>query len=288
MIETIWPDTSTVALSDRLLHRMGQYPGYCNICGQITFFDTHEANFREHTPCRKCQSVNRYRQMMAVLLHLALGRGAGRFSSLRDLPRSLTVWNAEATRALHLHLKAHLGGNYVSSEYIDPELPSGTEVDGVLHVDMQKTHFRDESLDFILSSDVVEHVPFYRDALRETWRILKFGGAHVFTIPFYHHRFTIERRATMAADGSIEHHLKPWFHGDPLRPDGVLCFNVFAPELLAELEAIGFEAQLLRVHSPVHGILGNNGFVLVARKTRAPLHRSDLIFPDAPPDAPTA
>lgn len=281
MIKSIWPDTAPVSRVDRMLLGLGYCPGYCNLCGRATVFRVKEPNFREHTPCRRCHGVNRHRQMAAVLLRLALGDRARRFSSIPDLPRNLVIWNTETTRALHERLSAHLGANYTASEFIDPSLPSGSDVNGVLHVDMQKTHFADASLDFVLSSDVVEHIPFYLDAMRETWRILRFGGAHIFTAPFYHHRFTVERRSTMHGDGSIEHRLKPWYHGDPLRPDGVLCYNVFAPELLVELERIGFEAQLLRLHDPILGLLGNNGLVICARKVEAPSHERDLIFVEA-------
>lgn len=280
MIHSIWPDTARVSRVDQWILRMGVSPGFCNLCGHITMFRVKDPNFREHTQCMRCNGVNRYRQMAAVLLRLALGDRAGRFSAIRDLPRDLVIWNTETTRALNACLHAHLAENYTASEYIDPDLPSGAEVDGKLHVDMQKTHFPDESLDYILSSDVVEHIPFYLDAMRETYRILRFGGAHVFTAPFYHHRFTVERRALMREDGSLEYLNTPWYHGDPLRPDGVLCFNVFAPELLVELENIGFETELLRLHDPLLGILGNNGFVIVARKTACPSHRKDLIFPE--------
>lgn len=280
MIESVWPHTGPIARVDRLLHRIRRYPGFCNLCGRITVFTVKDPNFREHMPCARCRSVNRYRQIVAVLLRQALGDRASRFASIRDLPRHLVVWNTETTRALHKKLAAHLGATYTASEYVEPGLKSGTVVDGVLHVDMQRTHFADESIDYVLSSDVMEHIPFYLDALRETYRILRFGGAHIFTAPFYHHRFTVERRAVMREDGSLDHRLKPWFHGDPLRPEGVLCYNVFAPELLVELERIGYEVQLLRVHDPVLGVLGNNGFIIVARKVADPSHGRDLIFPE--------
>ena len=211
---------------------------------------------------------------------LELEKGFFGFGSVKKVPKHLKIWNTETTRALHKKLMAHLGENYIASEFVDPALPSGTVTEkGVLHVDMQKTHFADESFDYVLSSDVVEHIPFYMEAMRETWRILKFGGAHIFTIPFYNHRTSIERRSVMRPDGSIEHRFQPWYHGDPLRPDGVLCYNVFAPELLVELESIGFEAQLLIVHDPKLGILGNNGLVIVANKVREPSHQRDIIFP---------
>jgi SAM-dependent methyltransferase len=280
LIESLWPDTKPVSRVDRILHRIGRYPGFCNLCGHRTTFLVNDPNFREHTPCVRCGSVNRYRQIVAVLMLHALGKKATRFASIQNLPANLVVWNTETTRTLHEKLAAHLGKNYVSSEYIDAIFESGAILDGTLHVDMQKTHFRDDSIEYILSSDVVEHIPNYIDALRETYRILRFGGAHIFTVPFYHHRFTVERRAVIEADGRVWHRLKPWYHGDPIRPEGVLCYNVFAPELLVEIERIGFEAELLRVHDPLLGILGNNGFIIVARKVVNPLHGRDLIFPE--------
>jgi SAM-dependent methyltransferase len=279
MIESLWPDQAKLSRTDRLLHRIGKYPGFCPVCGSWTRFVVDDPNFREHVPCGSCGAVNRYRQMAVVLLRL-IDPKRRLFPSLRDIPRNLVIWNTETTRALHATLAAHLGANYIASEFVDPALPSGKSVDGVLHVDMQRTHFADESLDYILSSDVVEHIPFYLDAMRETYRVLKYGGAHVFTAPFYHHRFTVERRSEMKSDGSIEHRFKPWYHGDPLRPEGVLCFNVFAPELLVELESIGFQAELLRVHDPLRGILGFNGIVMVARKVKNPDHRRDVILGD--------
>jgi SAM-dependent methyltransferase len=207
------------------------------------------------------------------------GRGS-RFKSISDIPKNLTIWNTEQTRALHDRLSTQLGANYISSEFIDPAYSSGTIVDGVLHIDMQKTHFADESLDYVISSDVLEHVPFYKDALQETYRILKVGGAHVFTAPFYQHRFSNEERSIIDKEGKLVHFRHPWYHGDPLRPEGVLCFNVFSVELLIELEKIGFEAELHIIRDPVIGILGNNGIVLVARKVSAHPREKDLIFPD--------
>lgn len=194
------------------------------------------------------------------------------------MPGNIVVWNAEATRALHASLKRHLGTNYISTEYVDSNLQSGDSVADLIHVDIQRTHFQENSFDFILTSDVMEHVPFPEKALKETYRVLRPGGCHIFTAPFYHHRFTNERRATMQEDGSIEHHRRPWYHDDPLRPEGVLAYNVFAPELLCQIEAVGFEARLLRLHSPFHGIYGQNGLVIVARKAIPPNHARDWIF----------
>jgi hypothetical protein len=86
--------------------------------------------------------------------------------------------------------------------------------------------------------------------------------------PFYGHRFTTERRAVVDATGAARHFLAPQYHLDPVRPEGVLVFNIFAPQLLCDLEAAAFEPRLLRVRSPARGILGRNGLVIRAQARR--------------------
>jgi hypothetical protein len=72
-------------------------------------------------------------------------------------------------------------------------------------------------------------------------------------------------------DGGVATYLRrPWYHDDPLRAGGALVHTVFAPELLGQLEDMGFEARLCLVYAPVHGILGSNGIVIVARKAPVP------------------
>ena len=231
--------------------------------------------------CRKCGSSNRQRQIAAVLLsYVSHGTFASKFAKINDVPPKTVVWIAETTMALQEALTKRLGENCISTEFLDPSLASGETRDGVLHADIQATHFEDDSLDFILSSDVLEHIPWVSKALQETYRILKPGGCHIFTAPFYHHRFKNEQRAVMQEGGEPEHLRRPWYHGDPLRPEGVLVFTVFAPELLCQLEEVGFEARLCRLYSPFHGIIGNNGIVIVARKMTEPNHAGDIIFPD--------
>ena len=289
MIRDLWPVNPTRHLVDRLALRTGRLPGHCNICGHFTVFDVTDPNFRETVNCRRCGSSNRQRQIAAVLLScLSNGASVSKLAKIDDVPPRTVVWIAETTMALQEALTKRLGQNCISTEYLDPSLARGETRDGVLHADIQATHFGDNSLDFILSSDVMEHVPWVNKALRETYRILKPGGCHIFTAPFYQHRFKNEQRAIMQEGGETEHLRRPWYHGDPLRPEGVLVFTVFAPELLCQLEDVGFEARLCRLYSPFHGIVGNDGIVIVARKTREPNNARDGIFPDdvwPPPDS---
>lgn len=284
MIRSLWPAPGGAHRPDTLALKVGRLPGFCCVCGRFTIFRVNHPNFREHVVCFHCGSRNRQRQLLLVLLSCVLG-GDGkvrRLSSIGDIPKQTIIWNAETTRALHEHLASHLGANYTASEYLDPALRSGETRDGVLHVDMQHTHFADSSVDFILSSDVMEHVPHPLQALEETYRILKPGGCHVFTAPFYQHRFTNEERARVNDEGRDIYLRRPWYHDDPIHPEGALVYTIFAPELLCQLEKIGFEARLCLLHAPLHGVLGDNGIVIVARKVLQPNHQQDWIFPGEP------
>ncbi len=282
VIRDLWPNDATVRARDKLALKLGYLPGYCNICGCPTVFRVDDPNFREHVVCRICGSRNRQRQIATLLLSYVTdaSRRGSAWLSIRDIPRETIIWNAETTRTLHQRLALHLGKSYISSEYIDPLLRSGEIRDGILHVDMQATHFEDNSIDFILSSDVMEHVPHPRQALVETYRILRPGGCHIFTAPFYHHRFTNETRVRVD-DGAVARYLRrPWYHDDPLRAGGALVYTIFAPELLCQLEEMGFEARLCLVYSLLHGILGCNGIVIVARKAPTPRYARDWVFGD--------
>jgi SAM-dependent methyltransferase len=147
---------------------------------------------------------------------------------------------------------------------------------------MQHTHFDDESVDFILSSDVLEHIPNPLAAFEESFRILKPGGCHIFTVPFYQNRFSNEKRVLVDDRGEFVYLHRPWYHFDPVHDEGALVYNVFAPELMCQLEQIGFEARLCFLRAPFRGMLGWAGIVMVARKVLEPSHKRDGIFGEDP------
>lgn len=210
-MQSIWSLTEKQKPVRRLIDAVARtlqlVPGFCNICVGLTIFNVKHPNFREHANCLRCKIVNRQRQIAAVLLSCVQGDGttAQLASSIRSLPAGLVIWNAETTRALHSSLQRPPGIHYIASEFVDGRHASVARVSDVLHLDIQHTHFQDNSIDFILSSDVLEHVPFFEAVLKETYRVLKPGGYHIFTATFYHHRFTNEIRAVQQADDSITH-----------------------------------------------------------------------------------
>ena len=278
MVRTLWPFYwNGGKLIDSLVSSLGWTVGFCNICGHLTKFDTTNSNHREHVVCTRCGSRNRQRQIAFFLLQ-CLGLSSP-FACIARLNSEKLVWISEVSSSLSVHLKQSLQKQCIISEFIDPEIQSGEIVNNMLHIDMCNTHFANDSLDFILSGDVLEHMPDHLVALRETYRILKVGGSHIFTVPFYQHRFTIEKRAACTDGHTITHFRKPWMHYDPIRPEGILVYNVFALELLCELEKIGFDARMEHIFSPWRGIYGPNGLVIIATKSASPVTETDIIFP---------
>lgn len=73
--------------------------------------------------------------------------------------------------------------------------------------DMMNLPFDDETWDLIVHSETLEHVPDPIKGLKETHRILRKGGACIFTVPIVVGRMTRSRNG-----------LRDSFHGDPQKP----------------------------------------------------------------------
>ena len=146
-------------------------------------------------------------------------------------------------------------------EYGGADLSPGSEFKFggmmVQHEDMQALSFRDDSVDLIVHSDVLEHVPDPWKAMREIFRVLKKGGKCIFACPIYSVQDHVQR-AYLDDSGELVFTRGPAYHGDPLREGGVPVFYQFGYSLLEELQDIGFKAQFGIDHSIVDGYVSNN------------------------------
>jgi SAM-dependent methyltransferase len=230
-----------------LRDRAADERGTCSVCGEPTRFvfnswilppgmraeldERLERRFaaRESLWCRRCGSSLRVRRVADVLL-LHYGAGARSLAALVAEPgfRGLAIAEVNAVGELHEVLAGHPRLAY--SEYPGE--------------DLARLSYGDASFDLVLTSDTLEHVPDYRRALRETRRVLRPGGRHVFTVP------VVPSRAETVDRG--EAGLPPQYHGRasgglaPLsrrRPD-FLTYTDFGIDLLAALEDAGFEPEV--------------------------------------------
>jgi SAM-dependent methyltransferase len=125
-------------------------------------------------------------------------------------------------------LKAIMSGAkaYHRSFYSPSEHLGMTYADGTRCEDITRLTFADSSLDLIVSSDVLEHVPDLQAAFQESNRVLRPGGSHIFTVPT---RPRTRKRAELV-ENTVKFLVEPEYHTDPLNPSGILAFWDFGPD----------------------------------------------------------
>lgn len=243
--------------------RDGGTSGHCALCDRATSFALGggASPMREGLTCAHCGCNARQRAAAMVLA-----------SALPDIATA-RVYATEHASPFYIALRRR-SGQLIGSEF-------GTSLQQRLRLsswlwrhgapgwirseDVTALKMRDASLDGVISLDVLEHVPDYRQALREFARVLRPGGALVLTVPWYEHAEASEPIARLASNGESEHLGEPEFHGDPLS-GGVLCFHHFGWDLLADMRAAGFsDVTACRVQSLADG-LPQGLWVLRARR----------------------
>lgn len=245
--------------------------GRCVICGENVHFTLDLAEDpRDTFVCQGCGSIARWRQLArGLLVHLRrLGVAA---PSLRSLaagpPLDLDVYD---TFSLYPVAAALAGAplRYVTSELYDG-VPLGTEIrPGHYCQDLSFLTFPDRSFDAALVTDVFEHVRLHRRAFAELARVLRPGGALVFTVP---HSLHAERNDTHVeiidpARPELDRPLRPAvYHGDPLGEGRALVYRIFGREIFSELAAAGFDALYERARLPHLGIWECEVFVCTRR-----------------------
>jgi SAM-dependent methyltransferase len=137
--------------------------------------------------------------------------------------------------------------------------PFLAEAPGLTHVeypeeDIQALSWDDACFDLVLTSETLEHVPDPHLALRETYRVLRPGGRHVFTVPVDPALAATRARSTLPP----EHHGRG---GGPFglvtRRADMLVHTDFGRDLPDVVRAAGFDVDT-----------SGQGFELVVIATR--------------------
>ena len=136
----------------------------------------------------------------------------------------------------------------------------------IRHEDVCKLSFAHESFDLIGSFDVLEHVPDYKQALREFRRVLRDGGQLILTVPFLNASPATLVRARIES-GALVHLEPPEYHGNPTIPgDGVLCFYHFGWDLLDALRSAGFRSvAMLDAWGEETALFGDQNAIIATR-----------------------
>ena len=241
--------------------------GYCAVCGRPSSFHgdfdyafvdengTRSPNWRERLVCGGCHLNNRVRASIH-LFHQECGPVS-----------SSDIYITEQTTDLYAWMKERYP-NAVGSEFLDNKRDFGSfDGRGIRNESLTGLSFPEESFDYILTFDVLEHIPDYKKAISEMARVLRPGGQVLFSVPFAFESGQHIVRAKINQDGEVEHLMEPEYHGDPINSDGCLCFYHFGWRLLDEFRAAGFDSvKAMFYWSEEFGYLGMDQALFMATK----------------------
>jgi SAM-dependent methyltransferase len=252
MTETPQPEPAPDTTTERPAAPVVENPGYCACCRNQTVFVAHDAWLRDFYICTRCGSVPRQRHLQTVL------------------DESISGWNDLVVHesSPSNDFLSRLCTNYSSSQYF-PDVPRGEYKDGVRSEDVEALTFADESIDLFITQDVLEHVFNPDTAIREIHRVLKPGGAHVFTAPKHRGLDVSRRRARLGADGVVEHLLPEEYHGNPIGDNKALVtwdYGYDFEQLMSEWAGAEIQAHHRRDRS--RGLDAEFNEVFVIRKPR--------------------
>lgn len=197
-------------------------------------------NLRETVNCPKTGFNTRMRAAVHAVKHF-------------ETDRSIGIYIAEQKTPLFAYLKEYFS-DVTGSEYLGDVVSLGSrDAQGLRNEDATQLTFADDSFEVFLSFEVLEHIPDYKKALNEARRVLCPGGRFYFTAPFVPVWKDTLIRARIE-NGKIYHILEPEYHGDPVRADGILCFQHFGWDIVDSLAEAGFsEIEALAFDQPDHG-----------------------------------
>lgn len=270
--------SSVVAQQERWLERglFGSPPltmqGYCAVCDntQPLHITAHHSSvseqggiqlaFSETGVCNRCRTNSR----MRAAIHLLRSLGCMPGSKVYLTEQCTNLYNA-------LQNSFH---NLTGSEFLGDKVPLGhTDEKGYRNEDIQALTFESETFDFVVSLDVLEHIPDSARATVELLRILKPGGTAILTFPFSPNRTTSLRRATLETLPTglqqIRHIERPQYHGNPLLNGGSLVFQEFGFDIVEMASALKCESLFVNYWSWRSLHLGSHRFSLILHKPGA-------------------
>lgn len=113
--------------------------------------------------------------------------------------------------------------NYSASQYLLGVTPGTVDQkQGWRCEDLENMTFADASFDLFVTQDVMEHIFNPEKAFREIARVLKPGGAHIFTVPLINKERPSECWASRSEDGTVNYHHDAEYHGNPVDESGSL------------------------------------------------------------------
>ena len=180
-------------------------PGFCVICEKEVEFVENNAWLRDYYTCNICKSIPRNRAIIVAL------------NTLFPVWKTLNIHESSPGGASSDYFKRNCI-NYTESQFFK-DMKYGLYKNGVRCENLECMTFDDETFDIFVTQDVFEHVLNPAKAFYEISRVLKQGGIHIFTMPWYSdNKETIQR--VREESGDIVYLQEPVYHGNPIDKDG--------------------------------------------------------------------
>ena len=193
---------------------------------------------KETLDCAYCGAKLRARRLARVLV--------ASFPTSGPLPRSAREWASRPeARALRIAEINRIEGLHEAiaplpllrfSDFGDPA------TSGVPSEDLSRLSYENESLDVVLTSETLEHVPDLDAAFREIRRVLRPGGLHLFTVPLLPGVARTFARREIGPDGLAVDRHPPISH--PGGDWGYPVFTEFGADLPEILARRGFATEV--------------------------------------------
>lgn len=234
-----------------------EHKGICPICEKEVKFTAGHKWFRDHLLCSGCGSIPRERALFKVLKDY--------FPNYRNLK---IHESSPGGRGASVKL-ARECTQYTSSQYYPNLAPGSTHPSGFRCENIEQLTFPDNFFDIFVTQDVMEHI-FHPDrAFREIARVLKPGGAHVFTAPLINKTKPTDVWASLGSDGAPIHHHPPEYHGNPVDAKGALVTMHWGYDIASYIqEKAGTPTVIVQIDDIDKGIRAEYIDVLVSTKSR--------------------
>jgi SAM-dependent methyltransferase len=234
------------------ISRHGISFGYCQVCERRTGYVQEQSWHREYYRCLRCFSSARMRSFMLVLE--------------TEFPdwSSLSIHESSPSGPVTTKLSRNCA-RYSVSCYFD-DVPPGSMYQGRQCENLECLTFDDSSFDLFITQDVFEHVLNPQRAFAEIARVLKPGGAHVFTVPWLASQRT-ESRVVMA-DGKMRCIKEPVHHGSPTDPGTCLVITDWGSDMIDLIHSSsGLKTEVFSPASRELGVVGEGLEVFVSRRS---------------------
>ncbi len=230
--------------------------GFCNVCQSDTTFSASNAWFRDFLICGMCRSIPRERAVVKTIVDW--------YPTYANL---VIHESSPAQRGASEFLRTHCS-NYSTSQYLpNCEFGSIDPVTGFRSEDLEALTFADNTFDLFITQDVMEHIFNPLKASKEIARVLKPGGAHIFSVPIMNKSLPTQRWAALKSDNSIDFIMPAEYHGNPVDDKGALVTMHYGYDLAGMItQHTGCPTTIVQIDNIELGIRAEYIEVLVMQK----------------------